>query len=325
MEKITAFVLGGGGSHGALQVGALRALLEAGIVPNLLVGTSIGAVNAAGLALWGADPVGISALERAWDKVSGAQVLDTRIRWLFLKAVMSRPGNSARRNVERYLESEGFTRDLRFKDIPRVRLAIVSADIATGRPVIYGQNPEDSVLEGLLASIALPPWFAPLQKDSQEMIDGGALSNLPIESALRLGATDIVALDLDDSFPGMSDTLPILQYMRKYLYAVRRRQVYLETALAVAKGVPVRCVEFRGLAKKPIWDFTGYQDLIRAGYEQTAGKIAEWARMDEAELVSLRSRTEESKDHPSGRPARIPTGNARGRVPAPEPLGGMVR
>lgn len=53
MERCTAFVLGGGGSRGALQVGALRALLEAGIVPDLLVGTSIGAANAAGLALWG--------------------------------------------------------------------------------------------------------------------------------------------------------------------------------------------------------------------------------------------------------------------------------
>ena len=76
MKKCTAFVLGGGGSRGALQVGAMRALLEAGIAPDLLVGTSIGAGNATGLALWGADLAGLTALEAVWDTISGEQLLD---------------------------------------------------------------------------------------------------------------------------------------------------------------------------------------------------------------------------------------------------------
>ena len=63
MNKCTAFVFGGGGSRGALQVGAMRALLEAGFVPDLLVGTSIGAANAAGLALWGVNLDGLAALD----------------------------------------------------------------------------------------------------------------------------------------------------------------------------------------------------------------------------------------------------------------------
>jgi NTE family protein len=58
MKKCLAFVLAGGGARGAMQVGALRALLEAGPKPDLLVGTSIGAVNAVGLALWGMDRIG---------------------------------------------------------------------------------------------------------------------------------------------------------------------------------------------------------------------------------------------------------------------------
>jgi NTE family protein len=65
MEKCLAFVLGGGGARGALQVGALRALFEAGYQPDLLVGTSIGAANAACLAFWGVNMDGIAALERA--------------------------------------------------------------------------------------------------------------------------------------------------------------------------------------------------------------------------------------------------------------------
>ena len=53
LKKNLAFVLGGGGARGAFQVGALRALLEAGISPDILVGTSTGAVNATSLALHG--------------------------------------------------------------------------------------------------------------------------------------------------------------------------------------------------------------------------------------------------------------------------------
>jgi NTE family protein len=65
MNNRLAFVLGGGGARGALQVGALRALLEAGYRPDLLIGTSIGAINAAGLALWGVDLAGVDALARS--------------------------------------------------------------------------------------------------------------------------------------------------------------------------------------------------------------------------------------------------------------------
>jgi NTE family protein len=65
-KKCLAFVLGGGGARGALQVGALRALLESGLRPDLLVGTSIGAVNAVVLALSGLDLAGVEALDRRW-------------------------------------------------------------------------------------------------------------------------------------------------------------------------------------------------------------------------------------------------------------------
>jgi NTE family protein len=305
MKQCTAFVLGGGGSRGALQVGALRALLEAGIVPDLLVGTSIGAVNAAGLALWGVTPGGIDALERAWHGISSAQMLDPNTRWLILRSIIGRTSNLTQRKVEGYLESVGMTRSLRFRDIPRIRLALVSADLAAGEPVIFGEDPEESVLEGVLASIALPPWFAPLQKDAHVMVDGGALSNLPIEPAVRMGATEIIALDLDDPPSEFADNLSIMHYIGKYMVAIQSRFACLETALAEARGVPVRRVAFHGLAKDHIWDFSRCRELIPAGYERTKQQIAEWDRMDGAQLAALKMRIELSGDSPQGEPARM--------------------
>ena len=82
----------------------------------------------------------------------------------------------------------GITPDLRFDQAPHARLAMIGTDLETGKTVIYGQDLSQSVLEGLLASTAIPPWFAPVEKDDQFIIDGGILSNLPIEPALNAWA-----------------------------------------------------------------------------------------------------------------------------------------
>jgi len=282
MNKCTAFVLGGGGSRGALQVGALRALLEAGIIPDLLVGTSIGAGNAAALALWGVDLDGIAALEQVWERVAGEQILEPRVSQLILRVMVGHPSDRSRKKVENYFTSLGITHGLTFQMVPYARLALISANLENGQTVIYGQNLGDPVLEGLLASIAVPPWFMPLQKNEQMIIDGGALSSLPIEPALQMGATEIIALDLDDPTLIPKENLTLPQYFQKYLSAASRRHFQLEMQIAEIRGIPVRRIEFQGLAKTPMWDFSDYRRLRQAGYEKTKKMIAEWIGDPEA-------------------------------------------
>ena len=77
INKNVAFVLSGGGSRGALQVGALRALLEAGVQPDMVVGTSIGAVNATFLALHGFSKNGLDKLAAAWREAVKLDLLPT--------------------------------------------------------------------------------------------------------------------------------------------------------------------------------------------------------------------------------------------------------
>lgn len=289
MEKCTALVLGGGGSRGAFQVGAMQALLEAGIVPDLLVGTSIGAANAAGLALWGLNLDGLAALERCWEQVSTEQFLDPRISKLIFRVMVGHPSDQTRKRVENYFASLGITQDLTFHRIPYARLALVSADLQSGQAVIYGQDLGDYVQEGLLASISLPPWFLPYQKEEQLIVDGGAVSILPIEPALRMGATEIIAFDLDDPPSYPKENLTLQQYFQKYLYAASRRHVDLETQIAEMRGVSVRCIDFKGLVKSSSWDFSDYKNLRQAGYEKAKKMIAEWSnesQLDSALLVS---------------------------------------
>ena len=288
MEKCIAFVLGGGGSRGALQVGAVRALVEAGIIPDLLVGTSIGAVNATGLALWGIDSDGINKLEQAWGDVASANMLDPRVSQLIFRILVGHPSSRARKKAESYFISRGVTRGLTFYMVPYARLALVSANLETGQPIIYGQDRGDQVLEGLLTSISVPPWFLPLMKDGQMIVDGGALTTLPIEPALQMGATEIIALDLDDNALIPKVNLTLLQYFEQYFYAASRRHIRLETEIARMQGIPVHHIDFRGLSTKPIWDFSDYKALIEAGYNKTQHVISEWNRKAQTNPALLR-------------------------------------
>ena len=273
MEKCLAFVLGGGGARGALQVGAFRALFEAGYQPDLLVGTSIGAVNAACLALWGVNTNGIAALEDAYRSMAEGRFMDTpgRIVWHTLSG---RPFYTSKRTKE-FLIAAGLTADVRFDQLKNVRVGLISAEMSSGQLVIYGMDPGQSVLEGVLASCSVPPWFEPIESDEQLIVDGGALSLLPIEPALNMGATEIIALDLSGS-PTPSRRIRKFSQLEKSIAAFTQREIYLETALAEAKGVPLHYM--RLLSNPPIqmWDFSTYRDLIKTGYETASRHISDW-------------------------------------------------
>jgi len=278
MRKRLAFVLGGGGARGAMQVGALRALFEAGLKPDLLVGTSIGAINATGLALWGADLNGVEALEHAYQRVADSGLMDPRLIQFVLNAIAKRPNLRGSRFAREFLIAEGIKPEYRFRNFQNVRLALVSADLLTGEPIIYGWDPEQSVLEGVLASMAIPPWFAPIETDNRYMIDGGALSNLPIEPAIRLGATEIIALDLHDreatfDAKGMLDPL-----LTNLAYAITRRQLGLEMELAAARHVSVNYVNLRSSPAVPLWDFKSHQELFQVGYEIMKKEMPSWSQ-----------------------------------------------
>jgi len=273
MKKCLAFVLGGGGARGAMQVGAFRALFEAGYQPDLLVGTSIGAANAAALALWGVNKDGVAALERAYQSTAEGHLMDTPGR-LVLHAISGRPFYTSKRARE-FLIAAGITPDLRFDQIQNVRLGLIGAEMVSGQPVIYGLEPGQSVLEGVLASCAVPPWFAPIENDDQLIVDGGALSNLPIEPALTMGATEIIALDLSTS-PTTSGPIHRLNQLENSVSAFIKREIYLETALAEAKGVLVHYMRLQGFPPIQMWDFSTYRDLIRIGYDTATQHISDW-------------------------------------------------
>jgi len=267
MKKVLAFVLGGGGARGALQVGAMRALLEAGIKPDMLVGTSIGAVNATYLALHGVSIQTLDSLVEAWHDAARSNLLPSNYLWLSVRALFNRPLEYPMHRMRNFFISHGIHPEMHFADIDRVRLINVAADLNKSSPLLYGLDPEDNILESLLASTALPPWVSPMRRQERMLIDGGAVSNLPIEPAIVAGATEIVALNLMDFRDVMVDIQNFGTFLGKLLSLVQRRQVDMELALAEARRVKVHHLHLESEAHVPMWCFDQTEELIRQGYQ----------------------------------------------------------
>ena len=267
INRNVAFVLSGGGSRGALQVGALRALLEAGLQPDMVVGTSIGAVNATFLALHGFSKNSLDRLNEAWHKVAELDLLPSNYLWLTMRAMFRRSSNDPSLRLKDFFVDQGIIPELKFSDLETLRLVIVSSDLNSGKPVLHGGQPDEKVLDALLLSTALPPWFMPVKKQGRYEMDGGVVSNLPVEPALGSGATHIVALDLMDprALPGAEN--PFASFFAKLSMAVEKREMDLELELAKARNVPLLYIDLVGTDPIPLWDFHHTAELIDQGYE----------------------------------------------------------
>jgi NTE family protein len=179
----TAFVLGGGGLLGAAEAGMARALLEAGVVPDLVLGTSIGAINGAALA---ADPTPSAAnrLVEMWaglaaDDVLGGSLLG-RIGELLRTRTSLHSNSSLRRLLQQYLPE-------RFDDLG-VPFQCVAASVERAQEQWFSDGP---LIDPVLASAALPGVFPAVEIDGEHYLDGGLVNSIPISRAVQLGA-DVV-------------------------------------------------------------------------------------------------------------------------------------
>ena len=283
MRRSLAFVLAGGGARGALQVGALRALLEAGIRPDLVVGTSVGAINAVFLGLHGFTSEALDLLEATWFAAAKAELLPPNPAWITMRVVFNRIRFHPDRRLKDFFMAQGLTPDIHFGDLPGPPMILVSADLNRAQPVYYGADPQQSVLDGLLASTALPPWVHPLEVEDRFLMDGGSISNLPIEPAILHGATEIIALDLPTRGEIDQEAHGFGPFWTKLLMTIGDRQIYLEMELARVKGIPVHLVELTARPPVPIWDFSQTQILLETGYQQMksaleSGKIPSFSQ-----------------------------------------------
>ncbi len=276
MAKCLTFVLGGGGARGALQAGALEALYQKNLHPDLIVGTSVGAVNASFLAFHGFNEESLAGLKAAWLEAARLDLMPSNYLWLTIRALFNRDGGETYQRMRDFFISHGLHPDLRFGDLQGIRVILVSADLNTGQPSLHGIDPGESILEGLLASTALPPWVRPIETQGRFLVDGGFISNLPIEPAISQGASEIIALDLGDLRVENIEARGFGPFLSKVIQTTAARQARLELEIAAARDVPVKLISLIAGEQIPIWDFHRTEELIRCGYEIAQREMQDW-------------------------------------------------
>lgn len=183
----TAFVLAGGGSLGAVQVGMLKALQSQGVVADLVVGSSVGAINAAYFAA-APDREGIARLERIWLELRRSDIFPFSPADTLLGLIGRRDYLMPPRQLQRLIASRLPYRLLEDAALP---CHVVATDVLTGKEVILSSG---EALPALLASAAIPAVFPTVSIGGQALMDGGIASNTPISAAVTLGASRVLVL-----------------------------------------------------------------------------------------------------------------------------------
>jgi NTE family protein len=187
-QPTVAFVLSGGASLGAIQVGMLRALYERGVVPDVIVGTSAGALNGAFIASRPQTVATADALADVWCGLRRGQVFPLNPLTGLLGFLGARshlvPESGLRRLITGHIECE------RLEELP-IPLHVVAADVLTGEELRVSHGP---VLDAVLASSAIPAVLPPVSWEGRVLMDGGVANNTPISHAVELGAQRIYVL-----------------------------------------------------------------------------------------------------------------------------------
>ena len=277
-----AFVLSGGGPLAALQVGMLRALFAREIRPDVMVGTSAGALNATWVA-WNPTPAGLVDLEYSWRHMKNDDLFPGG-RFKASWARMLVKGN-------RVFETTGLKGqigrtiglDARFEDA-QIPLAVTTTDLESGKERVFSSGP---LLNPLLASVAMPGIFPPVEIEGRLYIDGGVANNVPISPAVQMGAKTIYVMDATSHSHQRRPLLRPIDYLLHAFSLARAQRLDLDLVHYADKVrivmLPTPALDFF----VPFASLEHTNKLIDLGYERT--------------LQFLDGRHQEAVESPDGR------------------------
>lgn len=281
-------MLTGGGSLGAIQVGMLGALHDHGIEPDLLVGTSAGALNAAYLAGPGSTEVRLGSLADLWRRARRRDVFVTRPRRWLAATVGAAPSLFA--DIElRTLVQRNLGFDL--LEDARMPLHVVACDLVTGLGVALTEGP---VTEAVLASSAVPGLLPPVQHDGRTLVDGGVGEFDALGHADAQGVDEIYLLPAGYPCAGSTSSTAVGTMLIALSLVLHRQlltQVHSYSGRARLHVLPPLCP----LSVSPA-DFTHAPALLRRSHRVTS----EWLARDRgAPATAAALSLHEHPDHAS--------------------------
>ncbi|WP_340537751.1 patatin-like phospholipase family protein [Nocardioides sp. GXZ039] len=240
----TAFVLGGGGVLGAVEVGMIRALFEHEVFPDLVLGTSIGAMNGA-LVAREPGPAVVDRLLELWSSAASpdSDLLGDGPLRTVRRAVTSRTHlYSAEPLAARLAEELG---DVRFEDLA-VRLEVCAASIERSAEHWFTSGP---VVPAVIASAAVPGLLPPALVDGEHYLDGGIVNSVPLGRAVALGATEVYVLQVG-RFDRPLEAPRKPWEVARVAFEIARRHRFVRELEELPDGVTCHVLPARGTSEK---------------------------------------------------------------------------
>jgi NTE family protein len=269
----TAFVLGGGGVLGAVEVGMLRALLERDLVPDLVLGTSVGALNGAMVARQ-PDLGVVDRLTELWAATAESRdVYGDRPLRTVRRAVSSGTHIYSSQPLRARLQEE--FGETRIEDLP-VRLEVCAASIERAAEHWFTSGP---IVPAVLASAAVPGLLPPAEVDGEHFLDGGLVNSIPVGRAVELGATRIFVLQVGRiDRPLKPPTRP--WQVARVSFEVARRHRFMREMASIPDGVEAHVLPAAGTSARDDSlrahrDFAGVQGRIDATYASSRAYLDE--------------------------------------------------
>ncbi|MEQ8719062.1 MAG: patatin-like phospholipase family protein [Acidimicrobiales bacterium] len=256
----TAFVLSGGTNLGAVQVGMAAALAEAGIAPDLVVGTSVGALNGA----WLAARRPLVGLEERWLQLHRRDIFPLNPVGVIAALSGRRSHLVAPRRLRRLVTDQLAFAALENAPIP---FTVIATDALTGSAVALDSGP---AVEALMASSAIPGVFPPVEIDGRTLVDGGLADNASIGTALVAGADDVWVLAAGWGCPVETGRGAVAAATSAALSLVHQRLALELAALSPARRSQVRVLPSPCMAGRSPLDFSRSGDLMAAARRETA-------------------------------------------------------
>lgn len=235
-------VLGGGAARGFAHIGVIQALEEAGIHPDLVVGTSAGSVVAA---LYASGKSG-QELQAVAETMDEASFSDWRLPFF-------KPGVLKGEALARFVSAQVGARQI--QELP-MALGVVATDLQSGAGVLFQRG---DVATAVRASSAIPAVFQPVRIAGRDYVDGGLVAPVPVGFAKQMGAEIVIAVDISDT-PQKSMELATFQILMQ-TFAIMGHQINtfeLRDADVVVKPV------LNGLSRT---SFSSRSQAIHAGHQ----------------------------------------------------------
>jgi NTE family protein len=182
-----ALVLGGGGAFGIVQAAYIQAAFELGFRPSLVVGTSVGALNGAWVALHPDEP---GSLLEIWQTLHRRRVLRSNPLALAMRAARRRGGIFRNDLVSSLLSTHIGNASFSDTEIP---LAVVATNLSQGYKHVFGVG---RLAPAIMASTSIPGLFEPVRLNGDLFVDGSVTASVDLATAVEMGATEILAVDL---------------------------------------------------------------------------------------------------------------------------------